>query len=207
MKRVQKVEDETKLMRADTVDAKYVSSLFVSTNNISTRHQLTYSSHLYTLPHRHKQKELDFCLEAQRIKLLEELQMTYPIRCQAEETWFIRGQEVPKDLHAGGVSEEEVSAALGFLCHSVVMISKYLSIALRYRIVCNSSRSAVQQDATTILPLFQARMVERGELNRGMLLVERNVACILKTRGIPYSQDSHILCKVKRIYDNIVDGR
>jgi len=133
--------------------------------------------------------------------------MMYPIRCQAEETWFIRGQEIPNDLHSGSVSEEEISAALGFLCHSIVMIGKYLSIALRYRIVCNSSRSAVQEDATTILPLFQARMVERDELDRAITLLHRDVACILKTRGILYSEDSHILCKVKRIYDSIVDGR
>lgn len=146
-------------------------------------------------------------MESQRIKLLEELRIIYPIRGQAEETWFIRGQEIPKDLHSGSVSEEEISAALGFLCHSIVMISKYLSIALRYRIVCNSSRSAVQEDATTMLPLFQARMVERDALDRAMILLERNVVCILKMRRISYSEDSHILCKVNRIYDNIVDGR
>ena len=152
-------------------------------------------------------KKLNFCLEAIRIKLLEELRMMYPIRGQAEETWFIRGQEIPADLHSSGVSDKEISAALGFLCHSIVMISKYLSIALRYRVVCNSSRSAVQEDATTMLPLFQARMVERDELDRAMILVERNVACLLKTRCISYSKDSHVLCKVNRIYDSIVDGR
>ena len=156
---------------------------------------------------RRKQKEVQFCLEAQRIRLLEELRMIYPIRCQAEETWLIRGQEIPSDLHSGAISEDEISAALGFLCHSIVMISKYLSIALRYRIVCNSSRSAVQEDATTILPLFQARVVERDELDRALTLLDRNVACILKSRGIRYSEDSNILCKVNRIYESIVDGR
>lgn len=149
---------------------------------------------------------MEFCLEAQRIKQLDELRMIYPIRGQAEDTWFIRGQEIPRDLHSGGISEEEISAALGFLCHSVVMIAKYLAIPLRYRIVCSSSRSAIQQDATTILPLFQARMVEREELDRAMVLMERNIACILKTRGIRYSTTSHILCKVNRIYESIVDG-
>lgn len=132
--------------------------------------------------------------------------MIYSIRCQAEETWVIRGQEIPNDLYSGGASEEEVYAALGFLCHSIVMFSKYLSVALPYRIVCSSSRSAIQQDATTILPLFQARMVERGELDRVMVILERNVACVLKSRGIPYSEDAHMLCKVNRSYDNIIDG-
>lgn len=149
---------------------------------------------------------MEFCLEAQRIKLLKELRTIYPIRCHAGQTYFIRGQEIPSDLHAGNVSEEEISAALGFLCHSLVMMSKYFSITLRYRIVCSSSRSAVQEDAVTILPLFQARMVEKDELNRAMTLLHRNVACILKTRGIPYSDNSHILSKVERLYDMTIDG-
>jgi hypothetical protein len=149
---------------------------------------------------------MEFCLEAQRIKLLKELQTIYPIQSHAE-SFFIRGQEIPSALHAGNVSEEEISAALGFLCHTLVMMSKYLGISLGYRIVCNSSRSAVQQDAVTILPLFQARVVEKDDLDRAMTLLHRNVACLLKTRDISYSETSHILSKVKRIYDKIVDGR
>jgi hypothetical protein len=145
-------------------------------------------------------------LEAQRIKLLKELQTIYPIRSHAEQTFFIRGQEIPSTLHAGNVSEEEVSAALGFLCHTLVMMSKYLGISLPYRILCNS-RSAVQQDPVTVLPLFQARAVEKEDLDRAMTLLHRNVACILKSRDISYSEDLHILSKVQRIYDNVVDGR
>jgi hypothetical protein len=135
-------------------------------------------------------------LEAQRIKPLKEVQMIYPIRSHAKQTFFIRGQEIPSTLRASNVSEEEVSAALGFLCHTIVMMSKYLGISLPYRILCNS-RSAVQQDAVTILPLFQARAVEKEDLDHAMTLLHRNVACILKSRDIPNSEDSHILFNVQ----------
>ena len=58
--------------------------------------------------------------------------------------------------------KKKFSAALGFLCHSIVMISKYLAIALRYRIVCNSSRSAVQQDATTVFAIVSSSHGGKG---------------------------------------------
>jgi hypothetical protein len=138
------------------------------------------------------------------VKLLKELRVIYPIQCMSEHRYFIRGLELPSDLHNGDVSEDEVSAALGFVCHSLVMISKYLSIPLRYRIICNSSRSAVQDDEVDILPLFQARVVEASQLDRGMTLLELNVECILKNRGICCAEKSNILAKIKRIYDKII---
>ena len=86
-------------------------------------------------------------------------------------------------------------------------MSKYLSIPLRYRIVCNSSRSAIQEDGTTILPLFQSRVVERYFLDRGMFLLDRNVESIAKSCNVKCGGTAHILAKMKRIYDKIVDGR
>ena len=156
--------------------------------------------------HRHKQQEIGFLLDGQRVKLLKELRTIYPIQCQSEQRFCIRGLEVPSDLHDGTVTEDEISAALGFLCHTLVMISKYLAVSLRYRIVCNSSRSAVQQDPVTILPLFQARAVEKEQLDRAVALLHRNAECILKTRGIRYEENSHILSKIDQIYDSFVDG-
>jgi predicted double-glycine peptidase len=154
-----------------------------------------------------EQHELDTITEIQRIKLMKELRSIYPIQCKPEQHYFIRGIELPSDLHVGLVTEDEISAALGYICHSLVMMSKYLSIPLRYRIVCNSSRSAVQEDGSTILPLFQSRVVERDYLERGMLLLDRNVEKLAKSRNVKCGETSHILQKMKRIYDKVVDGR
>jgi hypothetical protein len=154
-----------------------------------------------------EQRDLDTITEVQRIKLMKELRSIYPIQCKPEQHYFIRGIELPSDLHVGLVTEDEISAALGYICHSLVMMSKYLSIPLRYRIVCNSSRSAVQEDGSTILPLFQSRVVERDFLERGMLLLGRNVEKLAKSRNVKCGETSHILQKMKRIYDKVVDGR
>ena len=161
----------------------------------------------YTSKILEEQEHLDLVTEAQRVKLLKDLRAIYPIQCKPDQHYFIRGVELPPDLHVGLVTEDEISAALGYICHSLVMMSKYLSIPLRYRIVCNSSRSAVQEDGSTILPLFQSRLVERDFLDRGMNLLHRNVETLAKSRNVQFGDNVHILAKMKRIYDKIVGGR
>lgn len=164
----------------------------------------------------------EFRKEAQCIKLVRELGAIYPISVVdgREESgknssgiggesrrYLIRGLEIPIDLYnnSTNVVEEEISAALGFCCHLVVMLGKYLCVPLRYRIFCNSSRSAIRQ-GTIIYPLFTARVVEREQLERGMLLLYANVDCILQTRGIEYNPKSHILARLQRIYRHVIEG-
>lgn len=152
-------------------------------------------------------RKFEFFLEAKRLKILRDLRRIYPILIsQEEERYCIRNLRIPADIYGGGVAEEELSAALGFLCHLISLVSKYLSVPLRYRVFCNSSRSAIQDDTATIFPLFQARAVERDQLGHGVLLLHRNVECILKTRDIDFQSQEHILVKSKLLFDTTVDG-
>lgn len=148
----------------------------------------------------------EFRKEAQHMKLLRELQTVYPITMDPRKGYLIRNLRLPVDIYTTTVPEEEIAAALGFCCHLVFMMSKYLSISLRYRLFCNSSRSAVQLDANTFLPLFTARSVEREHLERAMGLLGANVDCILVTLGIEFTPKSHILARLKRVYDQIIAG-
>lgn len=147
-----------------------------------------------------------FLAEAQHMKLLRELQTVYPITLDPKKGYLIRDLRLPVDIYTTAVPEEEISAALGFCCHLVFMISKYLSISLRYRLFCNSSRSAVQLDVNTFLPLFAARSVEREHLDHAMSLLGANVDCILMTHGIEFTPKSHILARLQRVYDQIIQG-
>ena len=146
-------------------------------------------------------------MEAQRIKLIKELRTIYPISINDDDPpkYLIRGLELPADLNTSAVTEEEISAALGFICHLVCQIQKYLSVQFRYRIFCNSSRSAIQQ-GTIIYPLFIARVVEREQVDRGMMLLNANVECVLKTLKIDSDKKSHILARLQKVYTCVVDG-
>ena len=149
-------------------------------------------------------RQSEFFLEARRLKLLRDLRTLYPITyLQGEDRFCIRDLRIPLDIHSGAVGEEELSAAFGFLCHLVSLMSKYLNVQLRYRLFTNSSRSAIQEDGGAIYPLFQARMVEREALDHAVLLLERNVECILKSRDIEPRRGEHILAAVSRLFDTL----
>jgi hypothetical protein len=151
-------------------------------------------------------QRVEFLLEAQRIKLFRELRTIFPVTVTLDQRYLILGLEIPSDLYAGTVSEEEVSAALGYLAHLVAMMSKYLAIPLRYRLHCNSSRSAIQDDRAAAFPLFQGRTVERGQLEYGVRLLDRNVECICRMKGIRLPAKARVLAKVKRVYEYVIDG-
>jgi len=148
-------------------------------------------------------QKLEVSVDLYQVKLLAELQQIYPIVYKVGERYEIAGAELPIDIFGGEISEDETSAALGFLAHSLVMMSKYLSIPLRYRIVCNSSRSAIQEEGRNILPLFLARNCERQPLEHGLVLLHRNVDCIAKSRGLE-CRGNHILVKVQAIYQKVL---
>ena len=140
------------------------------------------------------------------MKLVRELRTIYPILLDSQKGFLIRGLRLPVDILTTAVPEDEISAALGFCCHLVFMLAKYLSISMRYRIFCNSSRSAIQSNGTSFLPLFLARSVEREHLEQGMWLLGENIDCMLITLGIEFTPGSHILGKLKRVYDHITEG-
>jgi hypothetical protein len=179
-------------------------------------------------------------------KLVQELKQIYPITIKQQtqqqqhqsKRYCIAGTELPLDLFWGhAIHEDEVSAALGFVAHALVLLSKYLAVALRHRMVCNSSRSAIQDDGTSmcasevngggafnnnnnnqgnrmeILPLFLGRSVERQQLERGMILLHRNVDCLAQSQGmhlrhrdgsVEGQPQQHLLAKLQQVFDHIV---
>jgi hypothetical protein len=76
------------------------------------------------------------------------------------------------------------------------MIAKYLNIPLRHRIICNSSRSAIQQDGSGVLPLFLGRLnvksLEREQVDKGLRLLGLNVNCILMHVGLLTSSHTSV---------------
>ena len=125
-----------------------------------------------------------------------------------QKGFLIRDLRLPVDIYTTNVPDEELSNSLGFACHLIFMMSKYLGVGLRHRIVCNSSRSAIQQDGTaTAFPLFATRGIERERLDSGLGLLGENVDCILKTLEVEFTPKSHILQRLNRIYEGILQDK
>jgi hypothetical protein len=157
-------------------------------------------------------QRLEFMIEAQRIRLIQELANIYPIThstastTQQQSRWFIRGLELPSDIYTG--PEDVVSASLGFLCHCVHLMSKYLGIHVRYRLHCQASRSAIQDERGSVFPLFVSRTVEREQVEYALHLLDLDIICIGQARRIEMLPGKlHILAKVKRIYIHFIEGK
>uniref|UniRef100_A0A7S0C8H1 Uncharacterized protein n=1 Tax=Proboscia inermis TaxID=420281 RepID=A0A7S0C8H1_9STRA len=231
---------------------------------------------------------VEFLLEARQVKMLRDLRDLYPIQTISNNAsnaggnvtivtlpkYAIRGLELPADMN---FVDEHVSSALGYVCHMVYMASKYLHIPLRYRLICNASRSFVVEDTPNIYPskqsngnnnnvadmsdgskssivsgatpsmtdaqtlagvagiapsllrtafrqqhnndhgfpdnincgssnggayypLFREKM-ERESFDRAVLLLERNIECLLKKRRIAFVPRSHLLAKLDRLFE------
>ena len=155
------------------------------------------------LQEEHRQSEVLIHLEVRRAKVLRDLRQIYPIQCLPDNVYTIGGLHLPSDLNNPDVPDAVVSTALGYVCHLVYMSSKYLCAPLRYRLFCNSSRSAVQDDGVVaVYPLFRERVVEREQFDRACTLLNRNVEYLLRGRciTIPDSR-SHILNKLNRLFE------
>jgi hypothetical protein len=85
-------------------------------------------------------------------------------------------------MHSLVSSDEFISSGLGYVCHFVAMSSKYLSIPVRYRLLCNSSRSAIQNDGFDVYPLFKERVVEKEQFDLAHVFLQRNIDLLLGTR-------------------------
>eukprot|EP00970_Alexandrium_tamarense_P005199 scaffold845_cov199-Alexandrium_tamarense.AAC.12 len=173
----------------------------------------------------------NFRLESHRIRLLRQLQLVFPIRLctlpqiatspqQLNHQYTIAGLALPDDVHNSSSTDDQVSMALGLTCHLVSLTSKYLSIPLRYRMVCKFSRSAIidelgrggmnginNKSSAVIYPLFRERgVVDPLQLEYGLVLLTRDVDCLLRTRRVEYHRDWNVLAKMDRLMKQIIGG-
>ncbi|GMI13094.1 hypothetical protein TrLO_g1895 [Triparma laevis f. longispina] len=133
-------------------------------------------------------KSTTFLLQTRQITLLTSLRTFFPIRKISVSTWTIRGLNITKPYE----ETEEAGSAWGIVVHLLTMISKYLDLPMRYKLLSNSSRSAVQ-DGNRIWPLFG-----RG-LTEGIRALEMCVEGVLRGRDIE-SKEGHVLGKVEELF-------
>mmetsp|Transcript_34731 Transcript_34731/g.64180 ORF Transcript_34731/g.64180 Transcript_34731/m.64180 type:complete len:328 (-) Transcript_34731:112-1095(-) len=180
----------------------------------------------------------EFRLEAHRIHLLQQLQLIFPIKLVTihvsanppddypQHQYTIAGLPLPEDVHTLAITDDQVSTSLGFLCHFVALVSKYLAIPLRYAVVCKWSRSAILFDSSisirgnnsassssspsggkVVYPLFRERgAIDREQLDFGLVLLERNVGCLLRTRGVEFRQTWNVLAKMDKLLMQVIEG-
>eukprot|EP00474_Spongospora_subterranea_P004170 CRZ04628.1 hypothetical protein [Spongospora subterranea] len=133
-------------------------------------------------------------LETRRAKLLYQLQLMYPIAIPTNDSsaptqsYSIRDLHLPAVDSYASVDDDIISCALGYCCHLVLMIAKYMAIPLRYRIIYRCSRSLISKEISSIqgsadYPLY-IKGIPRSRFNSGVILLNRLVEQILASRGL-----------------------
>ena len=142
-------------------------------------------------------------LEARQVKLIGELHAIYPIHETEAREFAIRGLELPVDLSSK--DDEHVSSALGFVCHVMVMLSKYLEVPLRYQLIFSASRSLVRDRVFSsgasggTYPLFR-KGVDRERFERAVRLLEADVEQLLVARDAEFDPRAPVLANLRSLF-------
>mmetsp|Transcript_22116 Transcript_22116/g.28641 ORF Transcript_22116/g.28641 Transcript_22116/m.28641 type:complete len:208 (-) Transcript_22116:70-693(-) len=141
-----------------------------------------------------------------QLNCLQRLKEIYPITVLGDYD-VICGLGCPHDLV--NLDDEQLSAALGYICHLTILLAKYLMVNLRYQLSFHASRSLVYDslsaaDGTVLIyPLFR-KEVDRRKFEIGMQFLQANIQQLLWVRGVPPTNGS-MLADLKRLYDLEID--
>ncbi|KAJ0412838.1 hypothetical protein ATCC90586_002468 [Pythium insidiosum] len=157
------------------------------------------------LERRHEVLRAAHKIRSRQAMLVQDLGRVYPIEYDGVGDHSIRGIRITKaDLTIGGrADEEQLSTALGYIAHLVFMLSKYLHVNLRYKVVPYSSRSYMKDeinDPHGEYPLYR-KGVEKERFERAIHFLRRNVEQLLFARGLDPTKDATILDKLKNLMD------
>lgn len=137
-------------------------------------------------------------IRSRQAMLVKQLGAVYPIEYEGAGEYKIRGIKISNsDLTVSGRADEEtISTALGHIAHLVFMLSKYLHVNLRYRVVPYSSRSYLKDeinDPHGEYPLYK-KGVDKDRHERAIHYLRKDVeqvsicvACI--NGGYTHSRD------------------
>jgi len=58
-----------------------------------------------------------------------------------------------------------------------------------------------------VYPLFRERgAIDREQLDYGLVLLERNVDCLLRTRGVGFRHTWNVLAKMDKLLMQVIEG-
>lgn len=108
--------------------------------------------------------------------------------------------------------EEHASTALGYTCHLVSLLSKYLETPLRYTPVHVASRSYMRDDVNPHLPKRQFPLYFDGvsveDFTVAVRMLQRDVEQLLHAHGLATSdrEPTHILANLMQLLSVLLDA-
>lgn len=126
-------------------------------------------------------------IASKKWELISQLRLIFPINSSPDQKCLlISGFRLPNS-DFNGCDEEQIATALGFVCHVLFMVSKYLEVPLRYNMIPMCSRSVIRDDISQqISPKFPlySRGVDRTRFEYAVFLLNKNVEQLLNSLGM-----------------------
>lgn len=142
-------------------------------------------------------------LLAQQRRIIGDLQKIYPIEATNNGAllFTIRSLQLPNSSLGFSVSDDQLSAALGYTAHLVHNLALYLSVPLRYPIFLQGSTSFIQDPISTIqtnrtFPLFRTGS-EQHRFEYAVFLLQKNIELLCATCGVRVVDIRHTLPNIK----------
>jgi uncharacterized DUF497 family protein len=107
--------------------------------------------------------------------------------------------------HFHGQDEEKIATGLGYVCHLVQLLSKYLDIPLRYPMVPMMSRSTIQDVVVSSdrYPLYsKAQSID--QFRTAVALLNRNVEQLVLSQGLEPGPLRETLPNLKLLIDHFI---
>lgn len=120
--------------------------------------------------------DVEIKLKERRKILTKDILNIYPIN-QTKLGYNILGVYVTKNNQIN--LDEESATALGYIAHSLRMISNIYSIPLKYSVIPCLSRSFIKDDTQTPFPLFFQKGQEKTKFFKGISLLNTNILQLL----------------------------
>ncbi|CAI5702730.1 hypothetical protein KXD40_003097 [Peronospora effusa] len=192
------MEDERRTFETDIHIAKALVSTMQMTMRYKEERQSILERRCEVLRAAHK-------IRSRQAMLVKQLGTVYPIEYVGAGEYSIRGIRIANsDLTGGGRADEEmISTALGYIAHLVFMLSKYLQVNLRYRVVPYSSRSFLKDeinDPQGEYPLYK-RGVEKDRHEKAIRFLRKDVEQLLFARSLDPTLEAPILARLKELTD------
>lgn len=149
---------------------------------------------------------------AKQLALVAETRALYHIaEVEKGRRYSIRGLELPdRDLHT--FPEEQISTALGYACHLVSLLAKYLQVPLRYFPQPLASRSSMRDEVLNHAmeyPLY-FKGVDQNAFETGVLMLRRDVRQLLNAQGVsamgPGNVENHMLANLLKLFTMLLDA-
>lgn len=141
-------------------------------------------------------------LAIRRRTLISQLRSIYPIAPLGDKTLSIAGFSLPNSDFTG-CDEENVATALGYVCHALFMISKWLQVPLRYTMIPMCSRSFIRddiaQETSPKFPLY-SRGMDRPRFEYAVFLLNKNLEQLMSFQGLDIISLRQTLPNLQRLY-------